>query len=103
MSFAVTTLCKRMVSQSSVTYCTQLSSLGSSRYTSSVFCLFISSKFLKKKLNELSFVGSVLVLLLKQEQGVNITANSLHPGSIMTNLLRYHSFINSKNSLAHSS
>ncbi|KAG7615595.1 Short-chain dehydrogenase/reductase SDR [Arabidopsis thaliana x Arabidopsis arenosa] len=31
---------------------------------------------------------------LFKEQGVNITANSLHPGSIMTNLLRYHSFIN---------
>ncbi|XP_010538804.1 PREDICTED: short-chain dehydrogenase TIC 32, chloroplastic isoform X1 [Tarenaya hassleriana] len=29
-----------------------------------------------------------------KEQGVNITANSLHPGSIMTNLLRYHSVIN---------
>ncbi|XP_010422095.1 PREDICTED: short-chain dehydrogenase TIC 32, chloroplastic-like isoform X2 [Camelina sativa] len=29
-----------------------------------------------------------------KEQVVNITANSLHPGSIMTNLLRYHSFIN---------
>ncbi|KAF2576739.1 hypothetical protein F2Q70_00003428 [Brassica cretica] len=29
-----------------------------------------------------------------KEQGVNITVNSLHPGSIMTNLLRYHSFIN---------
>ncbi|KAJ4831900.1 Short-chain dehydrogenase TIC 32, chloroplastic [Turnera subulata] len=29
-----------------------------------------------------------------KEDGVNITANSLHPGSIATNLLRYHSFIN---------
>ncbi|XP_022737569.1 short-chain dehydrogenase TIC 32, chloroplastic-like isoform X3 [Durio zibethinus] len=28
------------------------------------------------------------------EDGVEITANSLHPGSIMTNLLRHHSFIN---------
>ncbi|XP_039123707.1 short-chain dehydrogenase TIC 32, chloroplastic-like [Dioscorea cayenensis subsp. rotundata] len=28
-----------------------------------------------------------------KEEGVNITANSLHPGSIITNLLRYHSFI----------
>ncbi|ANM66152.1 NAD(P)-binding Rossmann-fold superfamily protein [Arabidopsis thaliana] len=37
---------------------------------------------------------------LFKEQGVNITANSLHPGSIMTNLLRYHSFINSKSSFA---
>lgn len=30
-----------------------------------------------------------------KEEGVNITANSLHPGSIMTNLLRFHSVINS--------
>ncbi|KAI4370280.1 hypothetical protein MLD38_018647 [Melastoma candidum] len=29
-----------------------------------------------------------------KEEGVNITANSLHPGSIATNLLRYHSIIN---------
>ncbi|CAN1778179.1 Short-chain dehydrogenase TIC 32, chloroplastic [Linum perenne] len=29
-----------------------------------------------------------------EEDGVNITVNSLHPGSIVTNLLRYHSFIN---------
>lgn len=28
-----------------------------------------------------------------KEEGVNITANSLHPGSIITNLLRYHSII----------
>ncbi|XP_074556324.1 short-chain dehydrogenase TIC 32, chloroplastic-like [Curcuma longa] len=28
-----------------------------------------------------------------KEEGVNITANSLHPGSIITNLLRYHSFV----------
>ncbi|KAL6348960.1 hypothetical protein AAG906_033616 [Vitis piasezkii] len=28
-----------------------------------------------------------------QEEGVEITANSLHPGSIATNLLRYHSFL----------
>lgn len=28
-----------------------------------------------------------------KEEGVEITANSLHPGSIATNLLRYHSFI----------
>ncbi|KAG1361330.1 Short-chain dehydrogenase TIC 32, chloroplastic [Cocos nucifera] len=28
-----------------------------------------------------------------EEEGVEITANSLHPGSIITNLLRYHSFI----------
>ncbi|KAK8963878.1 hypothetical protein KSP40_PGU008621 [Platanthera guangdongensis] len=27
-----------------------------------------------------------------KEDGVNITANSLHPGSISTNLLRYHSY-----------
>ncbi|XP_034215444.1 short-chain dehydrogenase TIC 32, chloroplastic-like isoform X2 [Prunus dulcis] len=29
-----------------------------------------------------------------KEEGVAITANSLHPGSIATNLLRYHSYIN---------
>ncbi|ERM94993.1 hypothetical protein AMTR_s00009p00229030 [Amborella trichopoda] len=29
-----------------------------------------------------------------QEEGVEVTANSLHPGSIVTNLLRYHSFVN---------
>uniref|UniRef100_A0A453GZF4 Short-chain dehydrogenase TIC 32, chloroplastic n=1 Tax=Aegilops tauschii subsp. strangulata TaxID=200361 RepID=A0A453GZF4_AEGTS len=28
-----------------------------------------------------------------REEGVNITANSLHPGSIITNLLRHHSII----------
>ncbi|KAL8141631.1 hypothetical protein V2J09_014663 [Rumex salicifolius] len=28
-----------------------------------------------------------------KEEGVNITANSLHPGGIVTNLLRHHSFI----------
>ncbi|XP_073011618.1 short-chain dehydrogenase TIC 32, chloroplastic-like [Typha latifolia] len=28
-----------------------------------------------------------------KEEGLQITANSLHPGSIITNLLRYHSFI----------
>ncbi|KAJ6426578.1 hypothetical protein OIU84_022222 [Salix udensis] len=30
-----------------------------------------------------------------KEEGVDITANSLHPGSIMTNLLRFHSVIHS--------
>jgi WW domain-containing oxidoreductase len=29
-----------------------------------------------------------------KEEGVEITANSIHPGAIMTNLLRHHSFIN---------
>ncbi|CAA3002588.1 Hypothetical predicted protein [Olea europaea subsp. europaea] len=29
-----------------------------------------------------------------KEGGVDITANSLHPGAIATNLMRYHSFIN---------
>lgn len=33
---------------------------------------------------------------LKQEEGVEITANSLHPGAIVTNLLRHHSFIGGK-------
>lgn len=43
-----------------------------------------------------------LLYLIHQEEGVNITANSLHPGSIITNLLRYHSFIdgNKNNSAA---
>lgn len=31
-----------------------------------------------------------------QEEGVNITANSLHPGTIRTNLVRDHNFINCK-------
>lgn len=30
---------------------------------------------------------------LLQEEGVNITANSLHPGAIATNLLRHHGLI----------
>ncbi|XP_031483552.1 short-chain dehydrogenase TIC 32, chloroplastic-like [Nymphaea colorata] len=30
-----------------------------------------------------------------KEEGVQITVNSLHPGSIATNLLRYHSIVNS--------
>ncbi|KAM4074877.1 hypothetical protein ACB094_10G127400 [Castanea mollissima] len=35
-----------------------------------------------------------------KEEGVDITANSLHPGMIATNLLRYHSFMNgSRNSM----
>ncbi|KAI9075146.1 hypothetical protein K1719_042877 [Acacia pycnantha] len=29
-----------------------------------------------------------------KEEGVEITANCLHPGSIVTNILRYHGFIN---------
>ncbi|KAJ8648126.1 hypothetical protein MRB53_001149 [Persea americana] len=29
-----------------------------------------------------------------KEEGVKITANSLHPGAIVTNLLRHHSFLN---------
>ncbi|KAM5572435.1 short-chain dehydrogenase TIC 32, chloroplastic [Rosa sericea] len=37
--------------------------------------------------------ASELAKRLKAE-GVDITANSLHPGSIVTNLLRYHSYIN---------
>lgn len=35
-------------------------------------------------------------LLSQQEEKVEIIANSLHPGSIITNLLRYHSFIDGK-------
>ncbi|KAK6251315.1 Short-chain dehydrogenase/reductase SDR - like 10 [Theobroma cacao] len=30
-----------------------------------------------------------------KEEGVEITANSVHPGAIMTNLMRHHGFINS--------
>ncbi|XVF10580.1 hypothetical protein REPUB_Repub07fG0194800 [Reevesia pubescens] len=30
-----------------------------------------------------------------KEEGMEITANSLHPGAIMTNLMRHHGFINS--------
>ncbi|XP_031281114.1 short-chain dehydrogenase TIC 32, chloroplastic-like [Pistacia vera] len=33
------------------------------------------------------------VLGSEQEEGANITANSLHPGSIVTNLFRYNGFI----------
>lgn len=29
----------------------------------------------------------------QQEEGVEITANSLHPGAIATNLLRHHGFV----------
>ncbi|TXG70947.1 hypothetical protein EZV62_005882 [Acer yangbiense] len=35
-----------------------------------------------------------VVVFLEQEEGVNITANSLHPGSIVTNLFRHSSIIN---------
>uniref|UniRef100_A0A0A9DD26 Uncharacterized protein n=1 Tax=Arundo donax TaxID=35708 RepID=A0A0A9DD26_ARUDO len=28
-----------------------------------------------------------------KEEGINMTANSLHPGSIITNLLRHHSIL----------
>ncbi|EXB37337.1 Short-chain dehydrogenase TIC 32 [Morus notabilis] len=31
-----------------------------------------------------------------KEEGVDITANSLHPGAIVTNLLRHHGFVNEK-------
>lgn len=31
---------------------------------------------------------------LKQEEGTPITANSLHPGSVVTNLMREGSFVN---------
>ena len=31
-----------------------------------------------------------------KEKGANITANSLHPGVINSNLLRYHSFLDCK-------
>lgn len=38
---------------------------------------------------------SILMVLFffKQEDGVNITANSLHPGSIVTNLFRYNGIL----------
>lgn len=34
--------------------------------------------------------------MLWQEEGVNITANSLHPGAIPTNLIRYHPIVEGK-------
>jgi hypothetical protein len=33
-------------------------------------------------------------LFFKQEEGVDITANSLHPGAITTNLFRHWSIVN---------
>lgn len=33
-------------------------------------------------------------VFFEQEEGVNITANSLHPGSITTNLFRHSNLIN---------
>ncbi|GJN34708.1 hypothetical protein PR202_gb23396 [Eleusine coracana subsp. coracana] len=46
---------------------------------------------------EITMVAYVSLLtmssLLVQEEGVNITANSLHPGTIITNLLRHHSIL----------
>lgn len=35
-----------------------------------------------------------LLYIFQQEEGVEITANALHPGAIATNLLRFHGFIN---------
>uniref|UniRef100_A0A453GZ26 Uncharacterized protein n=1 Tax=Aegilops tauschii subsp. strangulata TaxID=200361 RepID=A0A453GZ26_AEGTS len=35
----------------------------------------------------------MIQFFVEQEEGVNITANSLHPGAIITNLLRHHSII----------
>lgn len=38
----------------------------------------------------------LLCLHHDQEDGVNITANSLHPGTIVTNLFRHNSAVNGK-------
>jgi len=38
----------------------------------------------------------LIFCLFEQDEEVDITANSLHPGAIITNLLRYHSFIDGK-------
>ncbi|GMP53707.1 hypothetical protein CsSME_00041815 [Camellia sinensis var. sinensis] len=35
----------------------------------------------------------VVFCIINQEEGVKITANSLHPGAIATNLLRHHGFL----------
>ena len=32
-------------------------------------------------------------VFLEQEDGAEITANSLHPGAITTNLFRHHNFV----------
>uniref|UniRef100_A0A2P2LEN1 Uncharacterized protein MANES_02G020300 n=1 Tax=Rhizophora mucronata TaxID=61149 RepID=A0A2P2LEN1_RHIMU len=51
------------------------------------FCIYVADAVL----HTMSFPFFIIV----QEDGVDITANSLHPGAIATNLLRYHSIINS--------
>jgi hypothetical protein len=33
-------------------------------------------------------------LFLEQEDGVDVTANSLHPGAIITNLFRHNNIVN---------
>lgn len=38
----------------------------------------------------------VVFCIINQEEGVKITANSLHPGAIATNLLRHHGFLDGK-------
>ena len=50
-----------------------------------LFSVFVGPDFL---------IAAYLTMLThNQENGMNITANALHPGSIATNLLRYHSII----------
>lgn len=44
----------------------------------------------------ISYSFIMVVVFLEQEEGVNITVNSLHPGGIATNIARHHSVINCK-------
>jgi hypothetical protein len=44
----------------------------------------------------LSLIYLILLLHHDQEDGVDITANSLHPGTIVTNLFRHNSAVNGK-------
>lgn len=37
----------------------------------------------------------------KQEDGVDITANSVHPGAIVTNIIRHNSLFRSMNTILH--
>ncbi|KAJ4831901.1 Short-chain dehydrogenase TIC 32, chloroplastic [Turnera subulata] len=49
---------------------------------------------LTRRLKVLNDTSKLSLNYAMQDDGVNITANSLHPGAINTNLLRYHSIIN---------